>query len=158
MHNLYANIIAIMSHKKSKSSHQLLTYIMFVVAFAAPLSNFPQIYTLFSKRVTEGLSLETWIMYVVFAFVQLFYAVTNKIKPLIVSNLLWIVVELVMIYGIVSFRMADAPLAYDRLLMINNIGKSIGGLAMICFSSAAALFAYDLMGVSNKNRRVGQKT
>jgi uncharacterized protein with PQ loop repeat len=131
-----------------------MTYGMFVVAFAAPLSNLPQIYTLFTLRVTEGLSLSTWVMYIAFAFIQLFYAITNKIKPLIISNLLWIVVELVMVYGILSFSISKAPPEYEQLLMINNLGKAVAGLALICISSAAALFAYDLHSLQHKKARV----
>lgn len=140
-----------MAKTNHKTRHKsLLTYVMFFVAFAAPASNFPQIYTLFTLKVTEGLSVETWVMYIAFAFVQLAYAITNKIKPLIISNILWIAVECVMIYGILSFRIAKAPPEYAQLLLINNIGKAIGGLGIMCFSSAAALYLYDLMRLQYK--------
>ncbi|RTK95386.1 hypothetical protein EKI60_00325 [Candidatus Saccharibacteria bacterium] len=136
-----------MSVRKSKhlSTRKLMTYVMFAVAFLAPLSNIPQIHTLYSLRVTEGLSLSTWLMYVAFALVQLTYALINRIRPLIISNILWIFVELVMIYGIIVFGVQKAPPAYEQLLLINTIGKTLSGLAIICFSSAGALYAYELL-------------
>lgn len=126
------------------SSRKLIGYIMLFVAFVAPLSNLPQIYKLFSLQITEGLSLETWVMYLVLTIVQLAYAYVNKIKPLIVSNILWIIVDLIMIYGIATFSMASSPPEYEVLLAVNNVGRALGGLGIMLISSAAALFAYDL--------------
>ncbi len=122
----------------------LISYIMFSVAILAPLSNYPQIHKLFTLQITSGLSVETWIMYLLFAIVQLTYAVINKIKPLIISNILWIIIEIIMVYGILLFSVDKSPPEYSRLLLINNIGKAIGGIGLICLSSAAAMFAYDL--------------
>jgi uncharacterized protein with PQ loop repeat len=138
-----------MAKKKHKhmSSRKLVGYIMLAVAFIAPLSNLPQIYKLFTLQVTEGLSVETWIMYLVLTVVQLAYAYVNNIRPLIISNILWIIVDLIMIYGIVAFGISSSPPEYEQLLLANNIGKAMGGLALLMISSAAALFAYDLMHV-----------
>ncbi len=129
---------------KTISTRQLVSYLMYAVAVIMPLSNFPQIYKLYTTRVTEGLSIETWMMYLLFGFIPLAYATINKIRPLVISNILWTFVNIVMIYGIAAFSIADSPPTYDKLLLINNIGKTIGGIGLICISSAAALFAYDL--------------
>lgn len=130
--------------KTNKIPHKrLVSYAMLLVAIIAPLSNYPQIYKLFTLKVTEGLSIETWIMYLIFGFIQLFYAISNRIKPLILSNTLWILVEVVMIYGIISLNINKSPPEYSTLLLINNIGKSIMGFGLILCSSAAAMFAYD---------------
>ncbi len=126
------------------SNKRLVSYAMFAVAIIAPLANSPQIYKLFSLKVTEGLSVETWIMYIMFGVIQFVYAITNKIKPLIVSNILWFAVDFIMVYGIISLSIAKTPPEYSNLLMINNIGKAIMGLGLICLSSAAAIFSWDL--------------
>ena len=135
------------------SSRKLVGYIMLAVAFIAPLSNLPQIYKLFSLQVTEGLSVETWIMYLLLTIVQLAYAYVNKIRPLIISNILWIIVDLIMIYGIIAFSVSSSPPGYEELLLANNVGKAIGGLALILISSAAALFAYDLAQTGQSSKR-----
>lgn len=137
--------------KHTSQKHKvMLSYIMFSVAILAPLSNYPQINKLFTLQITEGLSVETWIMYLLFAVIQLMYAVSNSIKPLIVSNVLWIIIELIMIYGILLFSVDKSPPEYSQLLLINNIGKAIGGIGIICLSSAAAMFAFDLSETEKK--------
>lgn len=145
VHSSYDKIILNMSKIKiNKITHKrLVSYGMFFVAIIAPLSNYPQIYKLFTLKVTEGLSVETWVMYLIFGFIQLVYAISNSIKPLILSNILWILVEIVMIYGIISLNITKSPPEYSTLLIINNIGKSIMGFGLILCSSAAAMFAYD---------------
>ena len=146
LHTSYDKLKPYMAKIKANkfSNKRVVSYAMFAVAIIAPLANSPQIYKLFSLKVTEGLSVETWIMYIVFGVVQLVYAVANRIKPLIVSNILWFAVDIVMVYGIISLSVAKAPPDYSYLLMINNIGKAIMGLALICLSSAAAIFSWDL--------------
>jgi uncharacterized protein with PQ loop repeat len=134
----------IKNKQKQLNSRVLVSYLMYAVAVIMPLSNFPQIQKLYSTHVTAGLSIETWIMYLFFGFIPLAYAIVYKIKPLVVSNFLWSIVNIIMIYGIAVFSVIDAPPDYNRLLIINNVGKAIGGIGLICLSSAAAIFAYDL--------------
>lgn len=117
---------------------------MYAVAFITPFSTVPQIITLFQTKVATGLSLQTWIMYLLFGMVPLAYAIINKIKPLIISNVLWTIIDLIMIVGIIKFGSLAGPSSYEKLLFINNIGKTMAGLGLICLTSAAALFGYDL--------------
>lgn len=153
-HYSYGNLKGSMAkiQYKKLTAKQFVSYLMYGVAVFMPLSNYPQIQKLYSSRVTEGLSIETWIMYLIFGFIPLAYAIVNKIRPLVISNLLWTIVNLLMIYGIAAFSITERPPDYDRLLLINNIGKAINGIGLICLSSAAALFAHDLAGIQAKKR------
>lgn len=128
---------------------KFIGYTMYVFAFIMPLSNLPQIYQLFQTQVTTGLSLQTWVLYMVFGFIPLTYAITYKIKPLIITNILWTIVDLIMIIGIIRFGYVSND-NFEQLLMINNIGKTLAGLGFICLSSAAALFAHNIFKVSKK--------
>lgn len=120
-------------------------YTMYVTSVVMPLSAYPQIHQLYSTHVTSGLSLATWVMYLIFGLIPLAYAVVNNLRPLIISNVLWTGVNLVMIFGIVKFGMLSGDGSYDRLLMVNNFGKAMSGLGLICISMAFALYAYDLV-------------
>ena len=135
-----------MTKAKSKKarSKQLVSYLMYAVAVIMPLSNYPQIQKLYTTHVTSGLSIQTWMMYLLFGFIPLAYALVNGIRPLIISNILWTGVNLIMIFGIARFSVMQAPPGYEHLLLINNVGKTIGGIGLICLSSAAALYAYDI--------------
>lgn len=120
---------------------------MYGVAFISPLSNLPQITKLYSTQVTAGISLQTWIMYFIFGIVPLIYAFANHIKPLIISNALWVIVEIIMIYGILKIGVTQSPMQFESQLFINNIGKTLAGIGLICVSSAAAIFAHDLFDI-----------
>lgn len=131
---------------RSKNSpiNRLLGWAMYGFAFIMPLTNLPQIIQLFQTHVASGLSLQTWVLYLVFGLIPLFYGISNNIKPLIVTNILWTIIDLVMIVGILRFGTFGNS-TYDQLLLINNIGKALAGIGFICLSSAAALFANDLL-------------
>lgn len=122
---------------------------MYGFAFIMPLTNIPQIIQLFQTHVASGLSLQTWVLYLVFGLIPLFYGISNNIKPLILTNIIWTVIDLVMIVGILRFGTFGSS-SYDQLLLINNIGKAMAGIGFIFLSSAAALFANDLLYVKKK--------
>ncbi|MBP9826866.1 hypothetical protein KBC99_00085 [Candidatus Saccharibacteria bacterium] len=136
--------------RKKKIPHGgkgIIALLMYGVAFFSPLSNLPQITKLYTTQVTAGISLQTWIMYFIFGLVPLLYAIANHIKPLIISNALWVIVEIIMIYGILKIGTTQAPLLFENQLLINTIGKTMAGIGLICVSSAAAIFAHDLVDI-----------
>lgn len=140
-----------MSKIKSLSSNKnMIATSMLLVGILMPLSQIPQIITLYSTKVTTGLSLETWIMYLVFCLVPIAYGVAYRLPPLIISNLLWTIVNIVMITGIIKYGLAADDSSFDSLVTINYIGKFLSILSLICMSSALALFSHDLFMVDKK--------
>lgn len=117
---------------------------MYGVSVGMPMTNIPQLQQLYTTKVTTGLSLSTWVMYAVLGFIPLAYAIVNNLKPLVISNILWLLVEAMMIYGIIIYSPGLLPQDYERLLLINNIGKAIGYLGLFALSLAFAFFAMDL--------------
>jgi uncharacterized protein with PQ loop repeat len=134
---------------KSRSStiatKRLVGYSMYAVAIIMPLSNLPQIIQLYSTQTAAGLSLQTWVIYMAFGFVPLAYGLVYKVRPMVISNILWTAVDVIMIYGIVRFGYLAGPQEYERLVFLNQLGKGLAGFAFLCASSALALFAYDLL-------------
>ena len=126
----------------------MIGYMMYVVAVGMPLTNIPQLEQIYTTKVTTGLSVSAWIMYAMFGVIPLLYAIVNKLKPLIISNLLWMVIDALMIYGIFRYSPQLIPHSYDKLLLINNIGKGISQLGLFCLSLALALFAVDLIQIT----------
>ncbi len=138
---------------KHLSSKKIIGYMMYVVAVVMPLSNLPQINQVYSTKVVTGLSLYSWVTYLLFGLIPLFYAISNGLKPLIVSNILWIFVNLSMIYGIIIYSPNFIPKDFQRLLFINNAGKYIGVMGLFLVSTACALFAVDLIGLNNGKKQ-----
>lgn len=134
-----------MPKTKNAVSNKAIGYMMYVVAVVMPLTTIPQIQQLYSTKVTTGLSLTTWVMYTAFGIVPLLYAISNKLKPLILTNVIWMVIDFLMIYGIIRYSPSLMPHSYDKLLFINNIGKAINMIGLFCLSMAFAFFAADLI-------------
>lgn len=118
---------------------------MYAVAVGMPLTNIPQLVQIFSTKVTTGLSVSAWLMYTAFGVVPLLYAISNKLKPLIISNILWMFIDVAMIYGIFRYSPHLMLHGYDHLLVINNIGKAINQFGILLLSLSFALFAADLI-------------
>ncbi|MEK7594157.1 MAG: hypothetical protein AAB436_00780 [Patescibacteria group bacterium] len=146
-----------MAQTKKASSDKMVGYMMYAVAVGMPLTNIPQLNQIYSTKVTTGLSVTTWIMYLIFGFIPLLYAISNKLRPLIISNILWMVVYALMIYGILIYTPNLVPHDYNRLLAINNFGKMLTQIGLFFLSVAFALFSYDLIELTKDSRRGKQK-
>lgn len=131
--------------KSKSSSDKTIGYLMYAVAVGMPLTDIPQLIQIYSTKVATGLSASAWIMYAAFGVVPLLYAISNKLKPLIISNILWFIVDALMIYGIFRYSPHLVPHDYQRLLLINNIGKAINQLGLLSLSLAFAFFSIDLI-------------
>lgn len=75
-----------------------------VIAFIAPLSSLPQIIEIwFIDNNAHGVSLVTWSLFVVMSTVWLFYGLVHKQRPIIVSNVLWIIAQGLVVIGALRF-------------------------------------------------------
>jgi len=89
------------------SKRRRLNYIdkiAMVAAFLYPLSSIPQIIEVF-KGHTDGVSLFTWLSYILFASLFLAYGTAHKIKPMIISNSIWILMDASVVAGILWSRL-----------------------------------------------------
>jgi len=68
-----------------------------------PLTTVPQIYKIYIFKEVAGISLAMWIMYSISCSIMLMYAITHKLKQLIVLNLLWLIAQLVIIFGVLIY-------------------------------------------------------
>ena len=135
----------------------MIGYMMYAVAVGMPLTNIPQLNLIYTTKVTTGLSVSTWIMYLVFGFIPLMYAISNRLRPLIISNILWMIVYGLMIYGIIIYSPNLIPHEYSKLLVINNFGKILTQLGLFFLSVGFAFFSYDLIESSKSSKHAKQK-
>ncbi len=138
---------------KQNSSKKLVGYMMYGVAVFMPLSNLPQINQVYSTKVVTGLSLFSWVSYLLLGLIPFAYAVINNLRPLVISNILWTFVNIAMIYGILRYTPSLVPEDFEKLLLINNIGKWLSVLGLFFVSTACALYAVDLIGMKNAKKQ-----
>jgi uncharacterized protein with PQ loop repeat len=93
-------------HKKRKKSAYLvfLDKLTFVVGVIGPFTVIPQTYSIFSTKSASGVSLTTWVLIFVVTFPWILYGIAHKEKSIIVSFILWELVNLLVIIGVLMYR------------------------------------------------------
>lgn len=77
--------------------------LMYFASFAYPFTAVPQIIQVYSSKDVTSLSLVSFALYVIFGSIFLAYAISKKLKPLVIEGALWLVIYIAMLLGIVLF-------------------------------------------------------
>ena len=77
--------------------------IIYMVAILGPLIAIPQVLKIWHAKDATGVSLITWVGYLAGGFFWLTYGVLHKEKPIIITNALWIFVQIFIIVGIIMY-------------------------------------------------------
>jgi uncharacterized protein with PQ loop repeat len=77
--------------------------LMYIVSLAYPLTAVPQIIKVYSTQNVESLALLSWILYVIFGAIFVIYAISEKLKPLIIEGTLWVAIYVLMVGAIVMY-------------------------------------------------------
>lgn len=77
--------------------------LMYIVSLAYPLTAVPQIIKVYSTQNVESLALLSWVLYVIFGAIFVVYAISEKLKPLIIEGTLWVAIYVLMVGAIVLY-------------------------------------------------------
>ena len=77
--------------------------LMYIVSLAYPLTAVPQIIKVYSTHDVESLALLSWVLYIIFGAIFVVYAISEKLKPLIIEGSLWIGIYVLMAGAIVVY-------------------------------------------------------
>ena len=75
-----------------------------VAAFAYPITGVPQIFSVLQGQ-TSGISLPSWFGFILFALFFLVYGAVHRIKPMIITNALWLLVDSLVVTGVIVQRL-----------------------------------------------------
>jgi uncharacterized protein with PQ loop repeat len=89
-------------HKNKKRSK--FENFIYVFAFTTPLFEIPQLVSIISAKCAENVSLITWAYLAISSFAWLIYGIKKRMKPLIVSYILYVIVEFSVVGSIIWFR------------------------------------------------------
>jgi uncharacterized protein with PQ loop repeat len=87
-------------HVAIKPSKQLEKAAL-VVAIAEPLMTIPQILQIYVAHNT-GTSIVTWALYLIASIVWLIYGLKTRNIPILVTAVLWVIVEAIVVVGILT--------------------------------------------------------
>jgi uncharacterized protein with PQ loop repeat len=73
--------------------------LVIIVSIAYPLSALPQAIQVFQGN-TDGVSIISWMSFMVCATLFLIYGVKNRVLPMIISNFLWMLMDGLVISGL----------------------------------------------------------
>jgi uncharacterized protein with PQ loop repeat len=77
--------------------------LMYIVSLAYPLTAVPQIIKVYSTHDVESLALLSWVLYIIFGAVFVIYAISEKLKPLIIEGSLWVCIYVLMAGAIIVY-------------------------------------------------------
>ena len=94
-------------HEKYPSQDKkirILDKVIYVVGVLGPIMLLPQIIKIFTSKNAEGVSFISYAFFTLFSGVWLCYGIVHREKPIIVTNVLWIIFHSlvsisVLIYG-----------------------------------------------------------
>jgi len=91
--------------KKQQKSRYIafLDKLTFVVGVIGPFTVLPQIYSIFSTKSAAGVSLATWLLIFIVTFPWILYGLAHKEKSIIVSFILWEIVNLGVVIGVLLY-------------------------------------------------------
>jgi len=91
--------------KKTKETKYVvfLDKLTFIVGVIGPFTVLPQTYSIFSSKSAAGVSLITWVLIFIVTFPWILYGLAHKDKSIIVSFILWEIVNFSVILGVLIY-------------------------------------------------------
>jgi|CXWL01.1.fsa_nt_gi MtN3 and saliva related transmembrane protein len=77
--------------------------IMYVVAIAGPFATIPQVIQTFETKDVSGMSLVTFVLWFILTIFWLIYGALHKDIPIIVSQAIYLVLNGILIFAILSY-------------------------------------------------------
>ena len=90
--------------KSVRESKKLIDRLIYFAAITYPLTTIPQITDIASSKSSENVSLLTWLLYDAFTLIFLWYAIENKLKPLILEYSMWIAAQSIVVLMILLYQ------------------------------------------------------
>lgn len=94
---------AVVAQKKLAARLRTVNIVIYVVAILEPLSVVPQLFTIFHHQNASNIAILTWVAFVIFDIAWLWYGWESKQKPLIISSVLYGLLELLVVIGAIAY-------------------------------------------------------
>jgi len=78
--------------------------IIYPVGLLGPVMTLPQLFEVWLHKSAGELSLITWGGWLILSFIWLIYGILHKDRPIIVSNILWVIIEGGVSLAIILYR------------------------------------------------------
>jgi uncharacterized protein with PQ loop repeat len=90
-------------HLSRKAEVRAVDRAMDVVSIIHPATALPQVWSIYTTHNVSGISLLTWLLFMAIGLVFLAYGILHRIKPLILMQVLWFVVDGLVVLGVLLY-------------------------------------------------------
>ncbi len=90
-------------HLSKKEERTSIDRVMLAVSVINPLTALPQIIQIYTTKDVSGISVASWVLFAITSAIFLIYGILHKIKPIIITNLLWLVMDVAIIVGVMMY-------------------------------------------------------
>ena len=88
---------------KNKEHKYIIDRVVFFTGLIGPIASIPQAIEIYSKQDAQGVSIVTWGFFMVTNGSLLIYAIVHKLPALIISNICWLIIEIIVVIGILMY-------------------------------------------------------
>ncbi len=76
---------------------------VYIAGILTPFATIPQVLNIWINKSATDVSIFTWMPYLIFAAIWLWYGILHKEKPIIVLNLGLVIVNIFVVLGIIMY-------------------------------------------------------
>lgn len=93
------------AHKQLRKKYKKtpFDFVVYFFMIATPLFEIPQAVSIYSSKDATSVSILTWGFFFLASFVWMTYAIREKLLPILVTSLLYLVIEAVVVIGILMY-------------------------------------------------------
>lgn len=95
------NNLEIYPHKNKQKN--IVDKLVYFAGILTPISTLPQVFKIWINKSAVDVSIFTWMPYLIFAMIWLWYGIIHKEKPIIVLNLGLVIVNIFVVIGILMY-------------------------------------------------------
>jgi uncharacterized protein with PQ loop repeat len=92
-----------LKHVAKRPAKDPFDYVIYFFTVATPLFELPQAYTIFSTHSAGSVSIWTWGFFLIDNVVWLIYGFRRNLKPLVLTSILYLIIELIVVVGILKY-------------------------------------------------------
>jgi uncharacterized protein with PQ loop repeat len=95
-----------MAHRTKLSERPIIAVIdrlMMIASIVHPITALPQVIQIYDSQNASGVSLLTWLGFMTIGLIFLSYGIVHRLKPLIINQVLWFIVDFLVVIGVVLY-------------------------------------------------------
>ncbi len=78
--------------------------LIYPIGILGPIMGIPQLIHIYGDKNVEGLTLSTWLLWSIINSFWLLYGFVHKEKPIIITNIMWLMMNVSVVIGILLYR------------------------------------------------------